>query len=366
MNEKDFFKEATKAMIVDLKGMDMNNVHKEMKVKSRKRLHISVYSKAAVIIIVCVISLGTVGVGASALYHRWSDGIRDKYQISSGDTEKYEQSGLASFPGEDSDVNAVTQDGVTISVAQTIVDNYFAYVALKVEGFAIEDGQTPGFGIHTCTLNGKAIGSFSSFYAEKVLDETGKVATRDGELIQNYELEDGSMEYHILLDSEGTKGFLGGKKISIELGNLGVYDDSLGIQTENEGTWKFEWTLSGDSTSVIRKVHTVLENTGAVVTECEISPISIRAVIDISNAKHIKNDELYAVLSGVKLKDGTILTHITDSGTGSLLKNGTYQILFSTDRILDVDQVESLLFQKTSKCEGSTYTIEDLYEVPFR
>mgnify|MGYP000804164579 FL=1 len=174
------------------------------------------------------------------------------------------------------------------------------------------------------------------------------------------------MEYHILLDSEGTKGFLGGKKISIELGNLGVYDDSLGIQTENEGTWKFEWTLSGDSTSVIRKVHTVLENTGAVVTECEISPISIRAVIDISNAKHIKNDELYAVLSGVKLKDGTILTHITDSGTGSLLKNGTYQILFSTDRILDVDQVESLLFQKTSKCEGSTYTIEDLYEVPFR
>ena len=58
----------------------------------------------------------------------------------------------------------------------------------------------------------KAIGSFSSFYAEKVLDETGKVATRDGELIQNYELEDGSMEYHILLDSEGTKGFLGGKK----------------------------------------------------------------------------------------------------------------------------------------------------------
>ena len=38
MNEKDFFKEATKAMIVDLKGMDMNNVHKEMKVKSGKKI----------------------------------------------------------------------------------------------------------------------------------------------------------------------------------------------------------------------------------------------------------------------------------------------------------------------------------------
>lgn len=90
-------------------------------------------------------------------------------------------------------------------------------------------------------------------------------------------------------------------------------------------------------------------------------PISIRAVIDISNAKHIKNDELYAVLSGVKLKDGTILTHITDAGTGSLLKNGTYQILFSTDRILDVDQVESLLFQKHQNARAAhtpskTYT----------
>ena len=144
MNEKDFFKEATKEMIVDLKGMDMNNIHKEMKVKSGKRLHISVYSKAAVIIIVCVISLGTIGVGASALYHRWSDGIRDKYQISSEDTEKYEQSGLAKFPGDESGVREVTQNGVTISVAQTIIDNYYAYVSFRIEGFDIKAGGTPG------------------------------------------------------------------------------------------------------------------------------------------------------------------------------------------------------------------------------
>ena len=32
----------------------------------------------------------------------------------------------------------------------------------------------------------------------------------DDELVQNYVLEDGSMEYHILLDSEGKKGFLQG------------------------------------------------------------------------------------------------------------------------------------------------------------
>ena len=170
MNEKDFFKEATKEMIVDLKGMDMNNIHKEMNVKSGKRLRISVYSKAAAIIIVCVISLSTIGVGASAIYHKWSNGTRDKFQVTGGDMEKYEQSGLAKFPGDESGVREVTQNGVTISVAQTIIDNYYAYVSFRIEGFDIKAGGTPGFETHHCTLDGKEFRNLSSFYVEDVLD----------------------------------------------------------------------------------------------------------------------------------------------------------------------------------------------------
>ena len=373
MNEKDFFKDATKDMIVDLKEIDMNMTNDKnndmSRNKSENRSRRSIYNKIAVIVIVCVISLSTIGAGASAIYRKWSDGTRDKFQVTDGDAEKYEQSGLAQFPGDDSGVKKVTQNGVTISVAQTIVDNYYTYVSFRVEGFDIKEGETPGFGTHHCTLDGKEVSNLSGFYARNVLDENGQLVFRDDELVQNYVLEDGSMEYHILLDSEGKKGFLQGKKLAVEFGDLGVYDDYLDIKVDNDGNWRFEWELGGDSTSVTKETHTVLEDTGAVVTECEVSPISIRAVLDISGAKNMTSDEKYAVLSGVKLTDGTMLTDIVDAGNENTNTSGEYELLFTTNRILDVSQVESLLFWKNAgedeDGEDAQYTLNDFYEVPF-
>lgn len=370
MNEKNFFKDATKDMIVDLKEIDMNMTNDKNNDRSgnrsENRSRRSIYNKIAAIVIVCVISLSTIVVGASAIYHKWSDGTRDKFQATGGDMEKYEQSGLAQFPGDDSGVKSVTQKGVTISVAQTIIDNYYAYVSFRIEGFNLKAGETPGFETHHCTLDGKEVSNLSSFYARNVLDENGQLVFRDDELVQNYVFDDGSMEYHILLDSEGKKGFLQGKKLAVELGDLGVYDDYLDMKVDNDGTWRFEWELGGDSTSVTKETHTVLEDTGAVVTECEVSPISIRAVLDISGAKNMTSDEKYAVISGVKLRDGTMLTDIVESGNENINTAGEYELLFNTDRILDVSQVDSLLFWKnTGEDEDTQYTLNDFYEVPF-
>ena len=149
------------------------------------------------------------------------------------------------------------------------------------------------------------------------------------------------------------------RKLSVEFGDLGVYDDHLDVKVDNDGTWRFEWELGGDITSVTRETQTVLEDTGAVVTECEVSQISIRAVLDISGAKNMTSDKKYAALSGVKLKDGTMLTDIVESGE--------YELLFTTDRILDVSQVDSLLFWKTTTEDGEDvqYTLNDFYEMPF-
>lgn len=157
------------------------------------------------------------------------------------------------------------------------------------------------------------------------------------------------------------------RKLSVELGDLGVYDDHLDVKVDNDGTWRFEWELGGDITSVTRETHTVLEDTGAVVTECEVSQISIRAVLDISGAKNMTSDKKYAALSGVKLKDGTMLTDIVESGNENTNTSGEYELLFTTDRILDVSQVDSLLFWKTTTEDGEDvqYTLNDFYEMPF-
>ncbi len=92
-------------------------------------------------------------------------------------------------------------------------------------------------------------------------------------------------------------------------------------------------------------------------------------VLDISGAKNMTSDEKYAVLSSVKLKDGTMLTDIVESGDENTNTSGEYELLFTTNRILDVSQVESLLFWKNA-CEDedgedAKYTLNDFYEVPF-
>ena len=120
------------------------------------------------------------------------------------------------------------------------------------------------------------------------------------------------------------------RKLSVEFGDLGVYDDHLDVKVDNDGT-------------------------------------SIRAVLDISGAKNMTSDKKYAVLSGVKLKDGTMLTDIVESGNENTNTSGEYELLFTTDRILDVSQVDSLLFWKTTTEDGEDvqYTLNDFYEMPF-
>lgn len=92
-------------------------------------------------------------------------------------------------------------------------------------------------------------------------------------------------------------------------------------------------------------------------------------VLDISGAKNMTSDEKYAVLSGVKLKDGTMLTDIVEAGNENTNTAGEYELLFTTDRILDVNQVESLLFWKNTSGdedgEDAQYTLNDFYEVSF-
>ena len=137
------------------------------------------------------------------------------------------------------------------------------------------------------------------------------------------------------------------------------------MNVETEGTWSFEWKLGGNSDSKMKKVDATLGNTGVVVSECEVSPISLRAVIDTSNMKTEKlpDGPAYPKLSGVKLKDGTLLTCITDGGIEFNKMDGKWEVIYSTSRIIDVDEVESFLFVKSSWEEGETCSEDNFYEV---
>lgn len=370
MTKKDFYKEATKDMVVGLEEMKMN-MELENEQASKKRKHRM--SRVAVAAIAGMLTVGTVGVSAYALHH-WSCGVKDRFQVVSEDTAGLEEAGVVEFPDENGETKSVTKNGVTISAVQTVVDNYHAYLVLKVQGYQVEEGETPGFDNINCTLDGETVSNCNSFYdgtidngsGRAIMADGSEIPTRkDGSLVSNYMQKDGTLEYHILLYTDGTKGYFFNKTVNVELNDLGIYGERQNVSVEKEGTWSFEWNLGGSSDSKIKKVNATLGNTGAVVTECEVSPISLRAVIDTSklNTEKSPDGPEYPKLSGVKLKDGTLLTSITGGGSEFINKDGKREVIFATSRIIDVDDVESFLFVKSSWGEGQTCSLDNFYEV---
>ncbi len=369
MKEFEFYKDTTQDMVVDLEGIKMNMEFDNKKaIKKKSRLN-----RVAAAVVIGVLSVGSVGVCAYAI-HKWNGGILDKYQVASEDTVKHEQTGLAQFPDENGETQSVTIDGVTISATQTIVDNYYAFVSLTVDGFEVGDGEQPGFSRIECTLDGEMVSSSSCFYDGTIDDGSGRAIMADGSeipcdengtLISSYMREDGTMEYHILLYTDGTKGYFIDKTLHVELTDLGVYGAKEDVQVAKEGTWAFDWKLAGDRSFKTVKLDEALGETGVVVTECEVSPISLRVVMDISDMseKYSLEESNVPHLSGVKLKDGTLLTCITGGGSEFINNKNQCEIIFSINRMIDVDEVESFLFVKKSWSEGEKCSIDNFYDV---
>lgn len=373
MTKKDLYKEATKDMIVGLEEIERSiNMQVEDKRTHRKKKYRM--SRVAAAIIVGMLTVSTVSVSAYALYH-WSNGMKGRFQVSSSDTASLEKTGVADFPDEKKETKSVTKNGVTVSVVQTLVDNYYAYIAFQVKGYQIGKKETPTFDHMKCTLDGKMVSTCSSFYDGLSNDGNGNVIMGDGSalstgkdisLVNSYVQKDGTLEYHILMYTDGTRGYFSNKTVNIKLSDLGIYGKKEEVKVEKKGTWSFAWKLSGSSASKVKKVNATLGNTGVVVSECEVSPISLRAVIDTSNKKKgtMSKDVDYPPITGVKLKDGTVLTCIIGGGIEEHDKDGRWEAIFATSRIIDVDEVESFLFDKSSRNDGEEYTEDNFYEVP--
>lgn len=333
--------------------------------KSRKKMGIALLASA--------LTLGTLTVGAAA-YLKWSSGLEKGLQVTDEQKEAAENSGLADFPGI-----SVTDAGVTVTAQQSIVDNYYAYLSFKVEGYEIPKGVQPGFKMVDVKADGEAVTSGSGFYDGLIEGEDGRAMLADGSeilkdengnLLIDYTQEDGSLEYRINLSSDGKKGFLLGKSIHVEFSGLGYYPagGAEAVETEVDGTWAFDWTLQGDDNIYTAECSEPLGDTGAVIIGAEISPISIKAVYDFPRQEITKSDP--PVLMGVKLKDGTLLPRLyMGPGQQGYVddESSQYETMFAIDRILDVEQVQSLLFLKESpEGEGGVLTEENLYVVDIR
>ena len=324
------------------------------------------HTKRITVLVAAVVALCAVTAAAAVV--RWSHSLSEGLQASEEQMKQLESSGMNTFVEQPCTVN-----GVTVTAVQSITDNYYTHIAFRVEGYKTDEGVQPEFESIDVTVDGMDdFGYSASFWNGTVSDNNGKAVNVNGEKIKtdengrilwNYVMDDGSMEFQmILFCREDQRGYFIGKDIHVELGGLGVVTGKIDHTTEVDGTWVFDWTLGGADTTRVCEMDQPLEDTGAVIKRLEISPISIVAEYDFPRQTVVEecieeNGEMgtferYAeppVVKGVKLKDGTVIKYLYGGPGGGGYDGAAgskYVTKNAADRIIDPDEVESVLFLK--------------------
>ena len=329
-----------------------------------------------------LIATMTVGaVSAYAAYTNWSHGMKEELRISEEQQKNLEANGMAAF----SDAS-VTDAGVTVTAQQSITDNYYTYLSFKVEGYSVEKGVQPDFETISVTADGQDVSWGGRFYDGMISGDDGMVVNADGSepeteadgsMIENYVMDDGSLEYHMILKSH-EKGFFTGKQLHVELENLGTVAKAQYFP-DIEGNWILDMSLGGADTAKYIETNEKLGDTETIVTGVELSPVSMRITYDFPKTEprmeefEDENGEIQTIAwpaqppfaFGIRLKDGTVMKYISagSESTGYTSEEGQeYVVSFPLDRVIDPDQVEAVLFREYNEESNEHLT----YEVPLK
>ena len=208
-----------------------------------------------------------------------------------------------------------TQNGVTVTVSQTIVDSYYAHIIFKVEGYDAGEGKQPFFETDTVVVDGydpwkdpydekRHFGSGGDWYNGVTMGEDGRaVRISDGKPLDeiedyqdNYKLEDGSYEYRLTLTHTADKDYFVGKPIHIELHNLGTAEKE-DLTNVIDATWSFDWVLEGSPEKKEYDLNASIGDTGVTVKHVEISPISLNVTYDFPKKIYNKMDNSSGICS---------------------------------------------------------------------
>ena len=143
------------------------------------------FVKKSTVIGIAAAAMGTVAMAAAA--HQWSRGMLNHLQGTTEQMQQLEEKEMASFPEL-----SVTDEGVTVSVQQCIVNGAWGIVDLKVSGYDLPEGKEPNF--QTADLEVKDWGgswSISGQFDDGLLTDGYRVIGKDGQGIETE--EDGSL-----------------------------------------------------------------------------------------------------------------------------------------------------------------------------
>ena len=237
---------------------------------------------------------------AAAVYTRWSTTAQTRYNPSQDVKEQAEKSGLSVMLEETkgaanpNEVLSVTDQGVTITAVQTIVDNYHAEITFRIEGFELPEGEEP-FAWPRVTIDGKrdySVSQTGGFYDGTTRNDKGEwVYASDGSPVKyddtkpfspailDYVADDGSLEYTHYISFNETDGRYFGKEIVFSFHSLDFQSDQKAGMSEPqvEGNWELKWTLTGTGDSITVTPNAKIGDSDVILMDAEIGQKTIRA-----------------------------------------------------------------------------------------
>ncbi len=333
------------------------------------------YAQAAAIACAVLVGAGGITVTAAVVHHLWSRGMQGNIQATEEQQKDLAEQGMVT-EGPDLSNMEVTSEGITVKPTELVADGHFVHVAFQIEGYDLADGEEPCFEevrVYTGEDENAEDGWVNmsgSFYNGIIANNNGEPVYEDGtplesgDFAEHYKAEDGTLEYVMTLyktDTDPEESLLG-QTIHVLLKNLGTVKKTE-FMNEIDGTWKFDIPVNGKDTAKSFELNTVLENANITVLSAAISPISIRVDYEVTGELQKQEDDngLPAV-SGVVLKDGSRLLYLFNGGQSGYWEGSDTQayLLATFDRVIDVDQVQSLLFRLHAGDQPEEYVTVDL------
>ena len=317
------------------------------------------YAQAAAIACAVLVGAGGITVTAAVVHHLWSRGMQGNIQATEEQQKDLAEQGMVT-EGPDLSNMEVTSEGITVKPTELVADGHFVHVAFQIAGYDLADGEEPCFEevrVYTGEDENAEDGWVNmsgSFYNGIIANNNGEPVYEDGtplesgDFAEHYKAEDGTLEYVMTLyktDTDPEESLLG-QTIHVLLKNLGTVKKAEFMNTAKS----FE-------------LNTVLENANITVLSAAISPISIRVDYEVTGELQVQEDDNgLPNVGGVVLKDGSRLLYLFNGGQSGYQEGSDTQayLMAAFDRVIDVDQVQSLLFQLHEGDQPEEYVTVDL------
>lgn len=340
------------------------------------------YAQAAAIACAVLVGAGGITVTAAVVHHLWSRGMQGNIRATEEQQKDLAEQGMvtqfdqSAEQEEAPDLSSmeVTSEGITVKPMELIADGHFVHVSFQISGYDLADGDEPCFE-DVVTYTGEDenaqdgwVNMSGSFYDGIISNNNGEPVYEDGTSLESdnfaehFKAEDGTLEYVMTLYKTDPEESLLGQTLHVRFENLGTVEktefmDGIG------GTWEFDIPVSGKDAAKSCELNTTLENANVTVLSAAISPISIRVDYEVTGELQTQEDDNgLPGVGGVVLKDGSKVLYLLNGGQSGYQEGSDTQayLLATFDRVIDVDQVQSLLFRLHAGDQPEEYVTVDL------